>query len=201
MKRLLKSASYVFHPLWMPFAGTLFYFLVSPRFFPLPIIKAKLLAVAIMTIFIPVVFFFMLKTLEKVSDHYLREVKERRWPLLFYAALSFVIMKFVLDSFDFPELYFFFLGIFTSALMALFFVMTNHQISLHMMGLGGLLCFVLLLSLHFNLNMIYTISFLIAITGLTASSRLLYNAHNHKELGIGLLLGIIPQVVISFYWI
>lgn len=201
MNRFLKSASYIFHPLWMPFAGTLFYFLVSPRFFPLSIVKAKLLAIAIMTIFIPIVFFFMLKTLEKVSDHYLQEVKERRWPLVFYAALSFVIMKFVLDSFDYPELYFFFLGIFASTLMALFFVMTNHKVSLHMMGLGGVLAFVLLLSFHFNLNLIYTISFLIAITGLTASSRLLYEAHTYQHLVIGLLLGIIPQIAIAFYWI
>ena len=201
MKVLLKSASYVFHPLWMPCLATLFYFIVSPRFFPLSIIKAKLLAIAIMTIFIPVVFFFMLKTLEKVSDHYLQEVKERRWPLMIYAVLSFIIMKFVLDSFDFPELYFFFLGVFLSTLMALFFVMANNNVSLHMMGLGGVLCFVLLLSLHYNLNMIYTISFLVAITGLTASSRLIYDAHDYRELIIGLLLGLIPQVVVSFYWI
>lgn len=200
MNRLLKSVSYIFHPLWMPFAGTLFYFMVSPRFFPLSIVKAKLLAVAIMTIFIPIVFFFMLKTLEKVSDHYLQEVKERRWPLMFYAALSFVIMKFVLDSFDFPELYFFFLGIFTSTLMALFFVMTNHKVSLHMMGLGGILVFVLMLSIHFNLNLIYTISFLIAISGLTASSRLLFGAHDYNQLTVGFLLGVIPQLLISFYW-
>ena len=198
---LIKSASYIFHPLWMPFAGTLFYFLVSPRYFPLPIVKAKLLAIAIMTIFIPVVFFFMLKTLEKVSDHYLREVKERRWPLLFYAGLSFIILKFVIDSFDFPELYFFFLGIFTSSLMALLFVMTNHKVSLHMMGLGGILSFVLVLSFHFDLNMIYTVSFLIAVTGLTASSRLLHEAHDYRELFIGLLIGLVPQLVISYYWL
>ena len=198
---LLKSASYIFHPLWMPFAGTLFYFLVSPRFFPAPIIKAKLLAIAIMTIFIPVVFFFMLKTLEKVSSHYLEEVKERRWPLVFYAALSFVIIKFVLDSFDFPELYFFFFGIFLSTLLALLLVMANKKVSLHLMGLGGVLGFVLLLSFHFNLNMIYTISFLLAATGLTASSRLLYAAHDNKELVVGLILGLLPQLSIAVLWI
>ena len=104
MNFLLKSASYLFHPLWMPFAGSLLYFMVTPRFFPQGVVQAKLLAVAIMTIFIPIVFFFMLRTLGKVSSHFMREVRERRWPLLFYAALNFVILKFVLDSFDYPEL-------------------------------------------------------------------------------------------------
>ncbi len=201
MKFLLKSASYIFHPLWMPFAGTLIYFLISPRFFPDPVIKAKLLAIGIMTIFIPIVFFFMLRTLGKVSSHFLEEVKERKWPLLFYAGLDFVIMKYVLDAFDYPELYYFFLGVFTSTLAAVIMVIFKIKISLHMMGLAGLTTFLIMLSLHFNLNLVYSISFLIAVTGLTASSRLSYKAHNGNELALGLLLGILPQLAVAYLWL
>ena len=152
-------------------------------------VKAKLLAIGIMTIFIPIVFFFMLRTLEKVSSHFLEEVKERKWPLLFYAALDFVIMKYVLDAFDYPELYYFFLGVFTSTLAGLVMVIFRIKISLHMMGLAGLTTFLILLSLHFNLNLVYSISFLIAITGLTASSRLQYKAHTMNELAFGIVAG------------
>lgn len=201
MKFLLKSASYIFHPVWMPFAGTFFYFLISPRFFPEPVVKAKLLAVGIMTVFIPIVFFFMLRTLEKVSSHFLEEVKERKWPLLFYAGLDFLIMRYVLDIFDYPELYYFFLGIFASTLASLAMVIFRIKISLHMMGLAGLTVFIILLSLHFNLDLIYTISFLIAITGLTASSRLQYKAHNLTELFLGLLLGLLPQIGAAYFWL
>ena len=80
MKFLLKSASYVFHPLWMPFAGSLIYFLLSPRYFPTGVIKAKLLAIAILTLFIPVVFYFLLKNLGKAKNMFLYDVKERKWP-------------------------------------------------------------------------------------------------------------------------
>ncbi|MGB7841568.1 MAG: hypothetical protein WBL21_02170 [Salinimicrobium sp.] len=201
MKFLLKSASYIFHPIWMPFAGTLIYFLVSPRFFPEPVIKAKLLAVGIMTVFIPIVFFYMLRTLEQVSSHFLEEVKERKWPLLFYAGLDFLIMRYVLDIFDYPELYYFFLGIFASTLASLTMVIFRIKISLHMMGLAGVTVFIILLSLHFNLDLIYTISFLIAITGLTASSRLHYKAHNVTELFLGLLLGLLPQIGAAYFWL
>ncbi|WP_237708892.1 hypothetical protein [Gillisia marina] len=83
MKFLIKSASYIFHPLWMPFAGSLFYFLVTPRFFPLPLIQAKLLAIAITTLFIPVVFYFLLKNLGKAESVFLKDVNQRRWPLFF----------------------------------------------------------------------------------------------------------------------
>lgn len=201
MKILLKSASYLFHPIWMPFAGSLIYFLVSPRFFPQEVIKAKLLAIAIMTIFIPIVYFFMLKTLGKITDHYMREIRERKWPLLFYAALDLVILKYVLDNFDYPELYFFFFGIMISTLLGLFLLFLKIKASLHMMGLGGLMLFLVFLSLHFNLNLIYTVSFLIAVTGLTASSRLHYRAHTMTELAIGLLVGLIPQVALGFFWL
>ncbi|WP_029035765.1 hypothetical protein [Salinimicrobium terrae] len=201
MKLLLKSASFLFHPIWMPFAGTLIYFLVTPRFFPLEIVKAKLLAIAIMTIFIPVVFVYMLKTLGKVNDHHLKEIGERKLPLLFYAVLDLVVLRYVLNTFDYSALYYFFLGIMFSALLALFFLLANIKVSLHMMGLGGLTLFLIFLSLHFDLNLIYTISFLIAITGLTASSRLHYGAHSYSELGIGLMLGFIPQVGVAFVWL
>lgn len=201
MNFLIKSASYLFHPIWMPFAGTLLYFITSPRFFPLPVVKAKILAVAIMTIFIPLVFFLMLNTLGKTTSHFLSDVNERKLPLLFNSLLYLLILKFVLDVFDYPELYYFFLGVFFSTMAALLMVLFRIKISLHMVGLGGITMFLILLSIHFNLNLIFTISFLIAITGLTATSRLFYKAHNYKELILGWCFGLIPQIAISFFWL
>lgn len=201
MNFLLKSASYLFHPLWMPLAGTLLYFLISPRFFPNNVIKAKILAVTIMTVFIPIVFFFMLKTLGQVSSQYLEEVKERKWPLILYAGLAFIVMKFVLNTFDYPELYYFFFGIFISSLAGLSLVYLNVKASLHMIGLSGFLAFLILLSLHFSLNLVYTISFFVAMLGLTASSRLHLKAHTSLEISIGIFVGIIPQLAVGLYWL
>lgn len=201
MKFLLKSVSYIFHPVWMPFAGTLYFFLVTPRFFPPTVIEAKILAVAILTVFIPIVFYLMLKNLGRTSSYFLSDVRERKWPLLFTAFLHVLILKFILDGFDYPELYYFFLGIFISTMSALLLVYIKKKISLHMIGLGGLVTFVILLSLHFQMNLIFTISFLITVIGLTASSRLEYQAHTYQELGLGLLVGIVPQAVISLLWV
>ena len=143
----------------------------------------------------------MLKTLGKVTDHYMREIRERKWPLLFYVGLDFVVLKYVLNVFDYPELYYFFFGIMISVLLNLLLLFLKLKASLHMTGLGGLMLFLIFLSIHFNLNLIDTISFLVAITGLTASSRLYYEAHNLNELAIGLLVGFIPQVALAFYWL
>ncbi len=201
MKFLLKTASYLFHPVWMPFAGTLLYFLISPRFFPTQVIQAKILAIAILTIFIPIVFFYLLQTLGKTTSLFLSEVKERLWPLLFSAFVDLLILKFILDYFDYPELYYFFLGIFTSTMVALLMVILKVKVSLHMLGLGGITTFLILLSMHFQLNLVFTISFMIAITGLTASSRLHFKAHSTMELILGLLIGILPQIAGGLLWL
>ena len=201
MNFLIRAASYIFHPIWMPLLGTLFYFSLTPRFFPESVVNAKLFAVAIMTFFIPIVFFFMLKTLGKATSHFLSDIKERPIPLLFYAALNFVILRYVFDRFDYRELYFFFLGILLTTLCAFCFVYLKQKVSLHLCGLGGLVAFIILLSIHFGLDFVYIISFVLAVTGLTATSRLYYKAHSNLELFLGLVLGIIPQFALGFIWL
>ena len=201
MNTILKVASYLFHPLWMPFAGTLLYFLISPRFFPEEVIQAKLIAVAIMTLFIPIVFYFLLKTLRKVDSYFLKEAEERRWPLLFYTALILVILKFVLNSTDYPELYYYFFGLLLSTIAALVLVWFRIKVSLHLMGLGGLFMFLTGLGIHFSIDLVYTLSFFIAVTGLTASSRLHMRAHSSLELLAGFLIGLLPQILILPSWL
>lgn len=201
MNVLLKVASYIFHPLWMPFAGTLLYFLTTPRFFPEPVIKAKLMAIAIMTVFIPIVFYFLLKTLGMVSSPFLEHVKERSWPLLFYMLLLTVILRFVLDIYDYPELYYYFLAIMLSTVAAWLLVWTGIKISLHMMGLAGLTMFIIAHSVNYRLDLIYIISFFIAVTGLAATSRIHLKAHSSLELALGYFIGLIPQIFVLRYWL
>lgn len=201
MKVLFRIASYLFHPLWMPFLGTLLYFFITPRFFPQEIVRSKLMAVAIMTLFIPIVFYFLLKTLGQASSYFLERVEERKWPLLLSAGINLVVIEFVLDPFDYPELYYFFLAIFFSTIAALVLVLVRIKISLHMMGLGGFIMFLIGLSIYYNLNLIYTISFFLAVLGLTASSRLHFKAHTMTELFLGFLIGVLPQLLVLNYWL
>ena len=154
-----------------------------------------------MTLFIPIVFYFLLKTLGQAQSYFLETVEERKWPLLFYAATNLVVIEFVLDVFDYPELYYYFLGIFFSAILGLVLVLFRLKISLHMLGLGGFILFLIALSIHYNLNLIYSISFFVAVLGLTATSRLHYKAHTFTELFLGFLIGVLPQLLVLNYWL
>ena len=201
MKILLRLSSYLFHPLWMPFAGSLFYFLLIPRFFPMEIIKAKLMAIAIITVFIPIVFYFLLKNLGRAENVFLIKVQERRWPLFFFSLLNVMVLHQILNFYNYPGLYFYFSGILISTMIAYLLTWLRIKASLHMMGIAGLLMFVLGFCIYFHLYYINTIAFLIIITGLTASSRLFYKAHSASELMVGFLIGLIPQIFVFNLWI
>ncbi len=201
MKFLIKSASFIFHPLWMPFAGSLFYFLVTPRFFPLPLIQAKLLAVAITTVFIPVVFYFLLKNLGKADSIFLKDVNERRWPLFFYCLLIGLNLFKILNIYNYPSLYYYFVGMLFSILAAFILALLKVKVSLHMLGLSGIFMFVIALSIYFHLNLIYAIAFLVAALGITATSRLHYKAHSWIELIIGFFIGLVPQIIVLNFWL
>jgi hypothetical protein len=201
MRFLIKSASYIFHPLWIPFVGSLFYFLVTPRYFPLALIQAKLLAVAITTLFIPVVFYFLLKNLGRADSIFLKDVNQRRWPLFFYSLLIGLNLYQILNIYNYPALYYFFVGILFSIITAFILAWFKLKVSLHMLGLAGIFMFVVAMSIYYQLNLIYSIAFLIAAIGITATSRLHYKAHTWIELFLGFFIGILPQIIVLNYWL
>ncbi|PKD20689.1 hypothetical protein APR41_13525 [Salegentibacter salinarum] len=201
MKFLLNSASFIFHPLWIPLAGSVLYFLFTPRFFPPGVMQAKLLAIAILTVFIPIVFYFLLKNLGKAESIFLEDVRERRWPLLFFAILITMVLNQILNAYNYAALYYFFVGILFSTLLAFTLVMFRLKASLHIMALSGLIIFLIGVSLNFQLNLTYTISFLILALGITASSRIYYKAHTFSELLLGLFCGVTPQTLVLYFWL
>ncbi len=201
MRLFLKAASYIFHPLLIPLLGTILYFVVTPRYLDMQLVRVNLFAIVIITIFIPIVIFFLLKNLGVVETIYLKEVKERKFPLMIQCILLLLIIKMVFDPYDDPELYNFFIGIVFSAFAALVMVLFKMKVSLHQMGVAGILMFVIGLSVHFKINLLMSISFFLFVNGWVASSRLENESHTYPELGIGLLLGGLPQLILFNNWL
>lgn len=201
MRFFLKAASYIFHPLLMPLLGTVLYFNVTPRYLEPELMRANLFAIGIITVLIPLVVFFLLKNLGVVETIYLKEVRERKFPLMIQCILLLLIIKMIFDPYEDPELYYFFVGMLFSAFSALVMVLFKLKVSLHQMGVAGILMFLVGLSAHFKINLLVTISFFLFVNGWVASSRLNSDSHNYPELGIGLLLGAIPQLILFNLWL
>ncbi len=70
-----------------------------------------------------------------------------------------------------------------------------------MIGISALTAFVIGLSLKNELNTVSLVAFLVVLNGLVASSRLVMKAHSNKELLIGFLCGILPQIGLLYYWL
>jgi len=86
-------------------------------------------------------------------------------------------------------------------LLALFFLYFDKKISIHLIGISALTCFIIGISLAFEVDLLYTISFFIVTIGLVASSRLVMNAHNYTEIVLGFLAGSIPQIILFYFWL
>ncbi|MCW9038336.1 hypothetical protein [Altibacter sp.] len=201
MDYFLRFAAYLMHPLLMPLIGTLLYFGITPRYVEPELIQAKVAAVAIITLFIPLITFFLLKNIGVVASIHLLEVRERKVPLMIQSVLLLLIIKMVFDPYDSPEMYYFFIGILFSAITALFLVFFKFKLSLHQMGIAGLTMFLIALSIHFKVNMLLWIGFFFFSNGWVASSRLHTESHTYPELIVGFFVGLIPQLILVSFWL
>ncbi len=201
MKFFLRLASYLFHPLWMPLLGSALYFWITPKFYSAPVVKANLLAVFILTVFVPFLFLFILKTTGTIKFLHLKTIKERRLPLLFFCVITTLVFNFVLGSFQYMELYYFFMGILLSGLICFILSIMKFKVSLHVLGISGLCMFIIALSVFYQSNLLFLIGFLLFSVGWTASSRLEAKAHSTIEIVLGLFIGVFPQLILVQYWL
>lgn len=185
----------------MPLLGVIFYFSKTPRFIPDPVMKAKVFSVTILTIILPVLLYFLLKTIKKVESLELKTSKERIIPLILSTFIMVLILNRVLTYDEIPELYYFYLGILFSTLSCLFLAFLKFKASIHMIGSAGFFMFAVALSIHFKININGTIALMCIIIGAIATSRLHLKAHNTAELLIGFFVGLLPQMVLLNYWL
>lgn len=201
MNNILKSISFIFHPILMPMLGVIFYFSKSPRYIPIEIIQAKVLSLFILTVLLPILLYFLLKTMGKTSTIYLSTAKERITPLILNCIIVTLIILRVLPSTEIIELHYFFVGILFSNLSCLILAILKFKASIHMVAVAGVFMFYVALSIHFSININGTLALMAILIGAIATSRLHMEAHNSKELIIGFIIGFIPQLILVNYWL
>lgn len=185
----------------MPLLGVIFYFSKTPRYIPLPIIKAKLISIFILTVVLPILLYYLLRTLQKVDSIYLESTKERIIPLILNSIIIVLVMRRIVPVSEVMELYYFFLGILLSTVACLILAVLKFKASIHMIAVGGIFMFFIALSIHFSININGTIALMFILTGAVASSRLYLKAHDNIELVIGFFIGIVPQLIMLNYWL
>ncbi|RAJ15081.1 hypothetical protein [Olleya aquimaris] len=201
MKWLIKSISYLFHPIIMPILAIHFYFKKTPRFIPEGFVNAKLISLLILTVVLPILVYFLLKTLSKAESIHLKTTKERILPLLVNCFILGLLLIRVFPIDQIPELYFFFIAVLISNLTCLLFAILKFKASLHMVATGSVFMFFIAFAIHFSININGSLALMALILGAVATSRLHLKAHTNKELIVGLFIGIIPQLIVLQYWL
>ncbi|WP_445383170.1 hypothetical protein [Robiginitalea sp. IMCC43444] len=198
---LSKLISYAFHPLLIPFYGTFLYFEITPKYSPEGMKTGSLLPIFILSVVIPSISLLILRNLGMLRTYKLLSSEERVYPLLINLALLLLIFSRIIPNHYSPEIYYFFMGLVLANTAALLMAIFKKVISLHMVGIGSLLMFLINLSLHFEKNIIVAVSLCTLVSGLIASSRLYSNIHGRASLLTGWLLGVISQLILIQFWI
>ncbi|GMN06061.1 hypothetical protein MTsPCn5_14500 [Croceitalea sp. MTPC5] len=201
MRSVFHSFSYIFHPLFVPMGGTLAYFLVTPKYSSLELQSGNILPIFILTVIIPIIFFFILKNLGLVNSIFAPTLQERKYPLYISIVLYFLILYKVIPLNYIKELYFFFVGLIVALITVLALLFLKIKASIHLLGMGSLLLFLIALSIHFEVNITFAIAIVTILTGLVATSRLSMHAHSKIEVLVGFLIGACSQLLLLKYWL
>jgi hypothetical protein len=196
IRKLLPLFSYIFHPLFVGIYAVFAYFFLAVPYFEYTVFYILFIQIVIVTILVPVTFYYLLMSLGLVDSVMLEKSTQRKIPLLIHCLLLLVLIKKSILSEKYPELNLFFVASLVSTIFALILVFLKQKASLHMVGIVGLTVFVMALSWIFQIRMILPIVILLLTCGFVASSRLYMKAHTNRELLLGSLVGALPQILL-----
>lgn len=195
--------SYVFHPLFVPLFAISFLAFFHPSYFAgfTPFEKLRLLlSVALNTIFFPAFAVLLMKGLGFIKSVFLHTRQDRIGPYLssmifyFWMAWTFFKMQPSLP----PILPSFMTGIFFTTVVGL---LSNiyFKISMHAMGMGGLLGLFLIILLYNTMWMAWPLAAALLIAGLVCTSRLIVSNHSSGEIYWGLFFGLLCQLAAAVF--
>ena len=199
--RFAQFISIVGHPLFMPFYAMVLIFEFNPYIdlqLPNNIQVIVLTILSVFTILLPLLTAIILQKLGVVKSIYMKTAEERKWPFLL-SVLWYYLGFELLTNIALPvSLYLIMIGAITIVLIA-HFITLNWKISVHMLGIGGVIGAMIGLSQRFQFNHFYLILFLFFIAGLIGYARLKTKSHNYRQVYGGFILGLsVEWIAVSF---
>lgn len=191
-ERIARLLSIIFHPLFIPFYMLVILLNVNVFFAMMIPVKFKLILsglVFLMTIIFPLFFVFLLYKLKLVRSFYLESREERIYPLLILA-IFYYFTYYILKSFPISFIFsYYMLGSTFLTILALI-ISFYRKISLHMIGIGGMLGLLMGLSLNLGLDMTWFVIAVIILGGFLGFARIQSNSHKPSDIYAGFLVGV-----------
>ena len=192
-KSIAHIVSVLLHPLLMPVFGLLLIFQSSSSFMlqiPYEAKRLILIIVAINTLALPLLVLPLFRRMDIIKSLQMESHRERILPIMF-TLIPYIFSFYFLRRLPiFSEISLFMLGA-TLAVLAALVISIWWKVSIHMIGIGGLvgLAFALMFNMHFIELPFLIISILLA--GIVAWARLNLNTHSPSQVYVGFAIGTI----------
>ena len=194
--------SLIFHPIFIPIY--LLYILV----FLHPVMfsgfseseKWRTIIISIINlVFFPLLTVFLLKALGFIQSFFLHTQKDRIIPFIAFGIFSFWAYTVFKNQSQYPrEWPAFIFGVFLASSAGLIANIYN-KVSMHAIGMGGWLAFILLLVYTNNFPIPWLVAIVLILTGLVCTARLKTNSHTDFEVYLGLFIGVVAQLI-AWWW-
>jgi len=190
LEKLSKIVSHIFHPLIIPTVGFLVLFYSGTYLSYLPLnIKVWITSIVfVCTFFLPLMFIMFLFYQGMINTIQMKERKDRYVPIIITFFL-FVFCFYLIRRIDIPSMFYSFLLGGLISLLITFFITIRFKISIHMVGMGGLVALIIFISFYVKVNLSFYLILIILFSGLTGTARLLLNAHTPVEVYSGFVTG------------
>jgi hypothetical protein len=198
LRFIAKVVSYIFHPLFIPVYISWFLVRIQPYLFASFSEWDKIIVMLrffVMYAMFPLVTILLAKGLGFIQSIYLRTQRERIIPYMACGVYYFWMWYVLRNQSEFPssmvDLSFAIFLASSAGLMANIYM----KVSMHALSLGVMSTFMAGIAFNQDMNFGIYLSAAIFITGLVCTARLIVSDHTQKEIYVGLLVGILCQVV------
>ena len=191
-----KFISTILHPIVLPTLGVFLYFVFVSQSFEKRLQLIVLGLVFALTYVVPVLLLLFLRNFGFIKDFQVSTIKERRFPVIFMIFLLYFLGNTIIQIPTIRNLGILFYG--TSLSLTCIYILFSVKLksSLHLVSMGNMIGFFLIMTNINSLSMLPIILLLILLSGILASSRLYLKAHTPVELLIGFSLGIVCQFIL-----
>jgi hypothetical protein len=188
-----KILSYILHPIFIPIYVTFLYIRIFKNVITYDISEYLLSVVGIGTLLLPLSTILLLKKIKLIDSIHLKKSKERIIPILSTAVYLYITAKLLMTGNINSPLNSYLIGVVVTLTWILIFT-RRMKVSLHTSAISSALGFFIYLSHSFLINLQSIIVITTITIGIVATARIKLKAHTCKEIAVGVIFGLIPQL-------
>jgi hypothetical protein len=156
------------------------------------------LVVFVTTFLMPALSSWFMVRQGKISSLEMYDRKERSIPF-FFTLISFIACIFLLYKLPVPRLITLFVSGGAVIILYAFIVNLRWKISIHMIGIGGLMGMMFSYSYLFHVHMIYLLIGIAVLAGALGTARMILKAHSPGQVYAGFLSGFVIEA--GYIWL